>query len=240
MDTRNYRGEIKQKENHISGLYIKRTALGSAVGLLWIGEKITFRGGRSQVRANAENRIQAINADIHSVTQEADHLKQIATDVEAREGELAQCVRCNTMFRSKFGGALPGNAVDVMGSNHDLARQGWLCQDCWPMASEVYQNIMAYYGAHVGITQKRFIPGYRIMADGGMVTTEGEFDSVEDVKSALHLLAARRMANACVCFWFDRHEDSVVAGYSRNGNPYYRTVVTFSGRAQAVRVEPDM
>lgn len=80
-----------------------------------------------------------------------------------------------------------------------------------------------------------------------MVTYNGyECSSPAEVETILRKYSAQVGGNGYINFYWEKHKEryaeSVLAGYSRNDNPYYRTEYSttfwFTGYATAVSLEP--
>ena len=162
------------------------------------------------------------------------------------------CSRCSKPFpfgRNRGGEyARHGDVLKWLAPYHkDFQQWSYMCPECFKACMASINEVRARVSQWRGSTKGEFIHDYKTVKTLGRVDYKGtECDEPEKVEKLLQLYAAQLGGNACVkSFWEkceERHSDRVLAGYSRNDNPYYRTEFRttrwFTGYATAVLVEP--
>jgi hypothetical protein len=232
MNTRDYQTEIDAMKKSMDGLFAKRTAAAGGRALLKLPELIMRRPLNARTALAAS--ISRLDREFEKIHAEHSALVEEADEVVRAEGVLVRCAKCGIQSRSHFGGQLDDTALGLLGWDDPLAVQGWQCSDCLAPALKRVEEIALWHGSFVGVYEKQFLPGYEVVADKGLVGSGDEYANTADVKADLALRAARLGANACLCFVYERNKEDVVAGHGPKGNPYYRKVVTYSGKARAV------
>lgn len=252
MDTRDYRSEITSMRKDRCRAALAASGAMLAQGLCRLGELRVRRAPKQHrldpglrlavgqplgIRSRLQNRGEACSRRAAELRGRIVGLKRQAQEVEAREGKLFTCSHCAAPCRTNLGGRLSQDEIGILGEAHPAAVAGWLCGTCYARHAAAVNLVCHCYANHHGVVRSRGIPGTRIVESRGVIRTGTEHGSVEAVKEALRQKSARMFANACVEFWWDEHRNTVLAGHSRNGNPYYRTRITYSGTATAVRVD---
>jgi len=218
-------------------LVAKRTTGTVVKGVLRIPELVLKR--MLSARQAVASAVSEWDRMFDEVRGQFDAVSSEGAAVEASEGFLYQCAKCGAPSRSHFGGKPDDQIIHLVGTGDPLAVPDWLCGKCFGAVTRRAADITMWYGSFVGVVTSGLIPGYRITADKGRLCSQAEFQSPDELKEHMRLVAARAGANACINFLKELHEESVLAGHSKNGNPYYRTARSFSATARAVVLEPD-
>lgn len=237
MNTRDYRSETSTLQRQMYLLIAKRTTGAIAKGVLRIPELVLKRP--LAARQAVASAVSGWDRQFDEVRGQFDTVSAEGAAVEAAEGFLYQCAKCGAPSRSHFGGKPDDQAIHLVGSGDPLAVPDWLCGRCFGAVTRRAEDIAMWYGSFIGVVTSGQIPGYRITVDKGRICSRSEFKSPDELKEHMRLVAARAGANACIHFLRELHEETVLAGHSKNGNPYYRTARSFSATARAVVLEPD-
>jgi len=237
MNIRDYKSEGAALKQGLCLLVAKRTTGAIAKGVLRIPELLL--GRTLSARQAVVSAVSEWDRMFDEVRGQFDVVSAEGAAVEASEGFLYQCAKCGAPSRSHFGGKPDDQAIHLVGTGDPLAVPDWLCGKCFGAVTRRAADIAMWYGSFVGVVTSGQIPGYRIMADKGRLCSQAEFQSPDELKEHMRLVAARAGANACINFLKELHEESVLVGHSKNGNPFYRTARSFSATARAVVVEAD-
>ncbi len=239
MDTRDYRLEI-------TGLMEKREALGRLLG--WRVVTVRFLGLVEKVarkplasRQMLSQTVDRLTPEWQSLNGEIERLTAIDRQLEEVQGALQSCPRCGVAFRSRWGVFItPSQSRFLVDERDEWKCEGkgesdWYCRVCGDEMTRQYREIAAVFAGFVGVFKGDMPPScWVVEKDYGWMTTSDEYDDIEQVKDDLKRMAARRLANACLGFWYEVHHERVIGEYGPKGNPYYRAKKTFSGKARAV------
>ena len=123
-----------------------------------------------------------------------------------------------------------------------------ICQECYQECVKSCREIrVGLNQSWVKGTRSEFIKGYRIVKSLGRIDYKGTACSEPaEVEKSLKLYSVQLGGNGFIKFYWEKHvkqnSRSVLAGYSKNGNPYYKTEYNskkwFTGYATAVILEP--
>ncbi|MCO4756117.1 MAG: hypothetical protein KC478_16665, partial [Bacteriovoracaceae bacterium] len=130
--------------------------------------------------------------------------------------------------------------VDSIYGSRNFDEKLEYCNKCYPRAKDRQKNFFnEYVAAAAAIKVSRYgnIKGQKVSKDLGEVSTSLWHNSVEDAKSELKYHAYKKGGQGIVDFWYEVHKEKETAGYSDNGNPYYKTVTYFSASANAVTLQ---
>lgn len=105
-----------------------------------------------------------------------------------------------------------------------------------------HQELQSRYRGWAGCTKQDYLRGYRITKEIKLIRSDSGFDDPAEVENSLKWQCLQIGGNGLTKFFWDKHirhhEEEYVAGYGKNGNPYYRTrrwtTADFSGHAVAV------
>ncbi len=192
------------------------------------------------VRQNLATAVCQWDQAFDSLHAQCDGVRAQGDAVEAAEGFLYECAKCGAPSRSRHGGKPDSEAIHLIGGDDPLAVPDWLCPSCFGSVMQRAEQVAMWYGAFLGLFKLDCIPGHTIIAEKGWICSQAECDSTPELREHMHLVAARTGANACVSYRWEGHEESVLAGHSANGRPFYRTERSYSATARAVVVEPGM
>lgn len=95
-------------------------------------------------------------------------------------------------------------------------------------------------------TKQEYVRGYNILNEIGIVEVFEDCNNAADVERLMKQKCALAGGNTYIRFFWDKridhHDEEYVAGYGRNGKPYYRTrhwtTQHFNGHATAVVATP--
>lgn len=163
----------------------------------------------------------------------------------------SRCDRCSRPFLSACNAAASfrsdADAQRCLAPYHkDYGNWSLLCFDCYEACRASCQDVQMRLSQWKGSARGEYVRDFRTVEELGRVEYEGaECDEPEKVEERLKLYTAQLGGNAFVKYYWEKHEErdsrSVLAGHSRNGNPYYRTEYSterwFTGHATAVIVE---
>lgn len=108
-----------------------------------------------------------------------------------------------------------------------------------------HSELQSRYHNWAGCTKLDYLRGYRITKEIKLIRSESGFHDPAEVENSLKWHCLQIGGNGLTKFFWDKHirhhEEEYVAGYGKNGNPYYRTrrwtTADFSGHAVAVLAE---
>lgn len=123
----------------------------------------------------------------------------------------------------------------------------YLCPDCYEKCLNSAAAIKKELKNWVEGNKYKFIRGYRTIKELGKVKVSGDTcKNSEEVENKLKIYSIQKGGNGFINFWWDPHfyqvSEDYLAGYSNNGNPYYKTRYYrkqwYTGHATAVYVKP--
>ncbi len=231
IDLRNYQDEITQMRMQVeeASCRVAWQILGSGVlGLVEWGVRRPLA-----IRKSLNDKLVHEQKALEERRSILKQLEEQGLAVQAAQGDLAYCAKCRKRIRTRFAVSVDQAKSDLLGT----CRAGWYCPQCGEPILETYKGVALCYAQYKGVFKGAYVPGVTSVKRLGWIATQDEHDTVEDVCEELKLIAARMGGNACVEFWYDMNKDRQIAGYSERGNPFYRTVVTFAGKACAVRID---
>ena len=120
-----------------------------------------------------------------------------------------------------------------------------LCPHCYQALQDEADAVANRYQNWVGGTKGEVLRGYQIVKFIGRVEENRRMRDPDSVAKCLKISAARIGGNGYINFFWERHQlhqsEDFVAGYGKNGNPYYKThhwtEVWYTGYATAVWAE---
>ena len=115
-----------------------------------------------------------------------------------------------------------------------------LCPNCYDKVNKACVDVNNLMRNWIAGTKYEYIRGYKTVKTLGFVEYVGDAcRNPAAVEKMLKRYSAQLGGNGFVKYYWEKNEESVVAGYSHNNNPYYKTNHTFTGYATAVFVEPN-
>jgi hypothetical protein len=199
--------------------------------------------------------------DVFALNNQLDNLKQnlevysVHLDEVAKARRVCQscyeqrkhsrCDRCLKPFPTM------GNAADVYRSSSEVPKwlapyhkdysQNWdhLCPSCYDECLASCQAVQTRLSQWIDGTRHERVFDFRTVKKLGRVEYDGtDCDDPAKLKERLQLYAVQLGGNAFVEFFSKTNAQRVIAGHGVAGNPFFKTVPSFTGYAFAVIVEP--
>jgi hypothetical protein len=121
-----------------------------------------------------------------------------------------------------------------------------VCENCLKKLIKQHKEIELSFKNWIGGTKSEYIKGYRVVKNLGVVKYNANYCSdPSEVEEKLKLFSAQLGGNGLIKFFWNKEIEKsskkVLAGYSKNDNPYYKTKYStktyFTGSATAVYLE---
>lgn len=164
-----------------------------------------------------------------------------------------KCSRCSGVFRSETDKSDSYKTDTEIKkwlkpyNKHYSDTLGKLCVNCFHDCKKACQEVEKQESSWIGGVKSEYLRGYKTVKSLGRVDYKGKDCSEPDqVENKLKRYSAQLGGNGFVKYYWDKHETrsakKVLAGYSKNDNPYYRTEYStkrwFTGYATAIIAQP--
>lgn len=164
--------------------------------------------------------------------------------------ELVKCMECGAIghkecFNKNLREAL-FKFAKVYSEFDQEATGSFYCPSCKDERKKEEEMIVSRYQDWIDGTDKAEIKGYRVIDTIKILRATMNMPSPLSIEAYLKYNTIRIGGNAFIKFHWDKHESRIqetyLAGYSINGNPYYKSrwvqSIWYTGDALAVRVKP--
>lgn len=162
---------------------------------------------------------------------------------------FSRCSKTGQIFRSRDDRSAEFRSSQMCQnlSPHHPSSQvyGALSPDGLAAIDREHQELQSRFRRWAGCSKQDVLRGHRITKELKLIRSDDGYDDPAGVEEALKWHCLQIGGNGLIKFFWDKHirhhEGEYVAGYGKNGNPYYRTrrwtTADFSGHAVAVLAE---